>query len=149
MERFVAPVAFEHSHPDALAVYCSDGRFTNAVEALLAKLGYPRLDTLTIPGGPGLLDLTTADIALVETVRGSTSFLIAGHKIQHVVLIAHEGCGYYRNRLPYESPDSMLRRQLADLRGAERWARGTHGKIEVDKFYARVQSGRVHFDPIE
>ena len=45
---------YDAAYPDALAVYCSDGRFTRAVDELLAKLGHPRLDTLTIPGGPGL-----------------------------------------------------------------------------------------------
>jgi hypothetical protein len=149
MPRNAPAVPFHPSHPDALAVYCSDGRFTRAVEALLEELGYARLDTLTIPGGPGLLDLTSADHGVVETVRTSVSFLVTGHEIAHVVLIAHEGCGYYRARLRYESPDSMVRRQLADLRGAERWLRGTHGKLEVGKFYARVAEGRVHFDPVE
>ena len=51
MDSFSPRMRFEATHPEALAVYCSDGRFTDAVEELLHHLGYTRLDTLTLPGG--------------------------------------------------------------------------------------------------
>jgi hypothetical protein len=148
MSEFIASGPFEQAHPNALAVYCSDGRFTDAVEQLVHKLGFPRLDTLTIPGGPGLLELTSGPMAAVETVRTAVSFLIDGHKIEHAVLIAHSGCGYYRNRFAYDSPESMLRRQLADLNAAERYVRSARPGIEVSKFYAKVQHGQVAFEAI-
>jgi hypothetical protein len=149
MPRFVSRTPFDPSHPDALAVYCSDGRFTRAVEDLLSSLGYPRLDTLTIAGGPGLLEITSATLSSLEATRSSVSFLITGHKIQHVVLVAHAGCGYYRAHFPYESPEAVLRRQLADLRGAARWIRDSHGNLEVTKFYARPGNEGVEFEPVE
>lgn len=149
MSRITPKVPFEASHPDALAVYCSDGRFTQSVEALLAELGYPRLDTLTIPGGPALLEHTSATLAGVETSRTAVQFLITGHHIAHVVLVAHESCGYYKARLPYDSVESMLRRQIADLRAAERWIRGDNPKVDVMKFYAWRTPTAVEFEPIE
>lgn len=39
---YVSKEKFEASHPDALAVYCSDGRFTDAVEELLHSM--PQVD---------------------------------------------------------------------------------------------------------
>jgi len=56
--RFVASERFRPSHPSALAVYCSDGRFTRAVEQLLESKGCARVDTLTMPGGPALFSQT-------------------------------------------------------------------------------------------
>jgi hypothetical protein len=140
---------YEEKHPDALAVYCSDGRFTGAVEYLAHSLGISRFDTLTIPGGPGLLELTSGTSAAVETVRTAVGFLAVGHNIAHAVLIAHEGCGYYRNRFAYESPPAMLRRQLSDLNAAGRFVATTRAGIVVTKFYARVVAGHVLFEPVE
>jgi hypothetical protein len=149
MSQSRSRLAYQTEHPDALAVYCSDGRFTEAVEALLHALGYPRLDTLTIPGGPALLELTSGGFSAVETVRASTSFLIRGHAIKHVSLLAHQGCGYYRTRFAHDSPEYMLRRQMSDLRAAARWTASTHPGVQVESYYARVEDGVVVFDPVD
>lgn len=146
-----ARLPFDASHPHALALYCSDGRFTDAVEALLRKLGYPRLDTLTIPGGPALLEMLSSDFASLTVARKSLSFLVAAHHIQNVVLIAHQGCGYYRARFSYEAPEAIERRQLLDLRSAEKWVRTNHPSTDVAKFYARTGAdgdgkGQVWFE---
>ncbi len=137
---------FDATHPDALALYCSDGRFTDAVEALLRKLGYPRLDTLTIPGGPALLEMLSSDSASLIALRKSLSFLVVAHHIKHVVLIAHEGCGYYKSRFSYESKDAIEKRQLKDLSSAEGWLQKHHPTAEVAKYYARVHAARVSFE---
>lgn len=143
--QFRAPVPFEERHPDALALYCSDGRFTEAVESLLRELGFPRLDTLTIPGGPANLSIATASLGTFDVVRHALSFLVVGHSIAHIVLVAHEGCGYYRARHPYESPEAMHRRQFNDLEAAAKWIRGEHPKVNVYKFLAR-RGDQVTFD---
>jgi hypothetical protein len=150
--------SFDASHPDALALYCSDGRFTDAVEALLRGLGYPRLDTLTIPGGPALLEMLSTDHSSLTALRKSLSFLVVAHKIKHVVLIAHEGCGYYRSRFSYESKEAIQKRQLSDLRSAEAWIQARHPDAEVATYYARTtrsvlpdggHASRVHFERTE
>ncbi|MFO0603355.1 MAG: carbonic anhydrase [Polyangiales bacterium] len=148
MTTFRARSSFEATHPDALAMYCSDGRFTESVEELLRELGFPRLDTLTLPGGPGLVELTSAPSAAIETARQALTFLIKGHRISRVVLIAHEGCGYYKSRFAYDSPDYSLRRQLADLRAAERWVQREHQGVTASSYFARVEDGHVVFEPV-
>ena len=60
-------VPFDASHPKALAIYCSDGRFTSAVEVLLEAVGHDRLDTMTLPGGPALLCTSAANLSEVDT----------------------------------------------------------------------------------
>jgi hypothetical protein len=136
-----------------LALWCSDGRFTRAVEELLDSLGQPRLDTMTFPGGPALLAMTSSTLASVDNAREAASFLIKAHSIREVVLVAHEGCGYYRARYRYESSEAMQRRQLADLRSAARWVSGTHSGVMARCFFAAVAttpSGpRVTFSPVE
>jgi hypothetical protein len=46
------------------------------------------------PGCPALFEVATADFSGVETVRVAATFLVRGHSIKHVVLLAHGGCGY-------------------------------------------------------
>ena len=112
--------AFDASHPNALAVYCSDGRFTRAVEALLRKLGHDRLDTMTLPGGPALLSTSGAGLSEVDTFTRAAHFLIEGHHIGHAVLVAHEGCGYYRNRYARMAGPQIERLQREHLGVAAR-----------------------------
>ena len=95
---FTTTSGFDAEHPSTLALYCSDGRYTHPVEELLDHLGHARLDTLTLPGGPGLLSLTAAGFVELDATKRSASFLITGHRIRDVFLIAHAGCGYYRAR---------------------------------------------------
>lgn len=144
----LSKIAFQPQHPNALAMYCSDGRFTDAVEELLHGLGHGRLDTLTIPGGPALLDLTSSALGAVDMMRAAATFLIRGHAITQVVLLGHHGCGYYRDRFPYESPEAMHRRQLDDLRQAARWLAGAHDGLAVKTYFAVPEGGHVRFDEL-
>ena len=140
---------FDPSHPTALAMYCSDGRFTGAVEELLRQLGHPRLDTLTIPGGPGLLNHRTSGFCDCDTFSYAAEFLIREHHLGVVVLLAHAGCGYYARKLPDLSPDQISRRQLADLRIAWTALADTHPHLRIEAYVATPDRGRVQFVPVE
>jgi hypothetical protein len=137
---------FDPSHPDALAVYCSDGRFTRAVEALVRQLGHDRLDTMTLPGGPALLCTAGANLSEVDTFTRAAHFLIEGHHIGHTVLVAHEGCGYYRNRYARMAAPQIERLQHEHLTAAARVLVRRHPELQVQRFYARVTDGRVVFE---
>lgn len=145
----VSRATFDAEHPSSLAVYCSDGRYTDAVEELLHHLGHPRLDTLTIPGGAALLELTSASTAAAATARDAVEFLITGHHLGAVVLVAHAGCGYYRARFGHDSPASVERRQLSDLRSAARWLVSQHRGLDVHRYFARPAGARVTFEPVD
>ena len=84
-KRFVSPSSYDPSYPTALAVWCSDGRFTKAVEDLLCGDGETRFDTLTLPGGPALFTGRSASPSDLDTTTTSAEFLISAHKITHVV----------------------------------------------------------------
>ena len=149
MSVITARARFDAAYPDALALYCSDGRFTDAIEELLRGLGFPRLDTLTLPGGPALMEITSSTLAANEVARSALSFLVTAHHIEHVVLVAHASCGYYKHWFADESPEAMLRRQYADLRGAARWVYAQHPKVQVSAFYARPEGEVVAFEAVE
>jgi len=148
-QGFAATVPFAEEHPQALAVYCSDGRFTEAVEELLASLGDRRIDTLTIPGGAALLHFWSAGHAEAETVRQAASFLIEAHRITRVVLVAHAGCGYYRRRHPALDDRAMADRQAMDLRRAASWLAGRHRGLNVAAYFAQPHVRHVAFLPVE
>ena len=140
---------FESSYPTALAVYCSDGRFTNSVDELLAKLGHPRLDTLTIPGGPGLLNHRTSGYGDCDTFSRSAEFLIRAHHIATVVLLAHEKCGFYARQFPDLSPEQIRERQIFDLRLAMRELSETHPRLHVEAYLAVPTGDHVRFDRVD
>jgi len=146
LDAFTARTAYVADHPHALAFYCSDGRFTEPVEELLRELGHARLDTLTMPGGPGLLAMRTAKFADLDAARRGASFLITAHAIREVVLIAHQGCGYYRTRMTGRAPADIEQAQLADLDTCARELQRAHPLLVAHRFYARVDGGRVRFE---
>lgn len=149
-KRFVSPSRYDPEHPTSLAVWCSDGRFTKAVEDLLRGDGMARFDTLTLPGGPALFTGRSASPSDLDTMTTSAEFLISAHKVTHVVLIAHENCGYYRRLMgPAATEDAIKARQEADILRAEVALLKLHPGIQVDGWYATVSSGKVAFDPLE
>jgi len=145
---FTTKSTFRADHPPALALYCSDGRYTGPVEELLLHLGHERLDTLTLPGGPGLLSMSSAAFVELDATKRGASFLIAGHGIRDVFLIAHEGCGYYRSRNPRKDPAAIARIQREDLRAAAGTIETSHANVATHLYYARPHDGRVTFDPV-
>ncbi|MBI3725172.1 hypothetical protein HY251_14665 [bacterium] len=147
-ERFVAEAPFDPEYPRALAIYCSDGRFTDAVEELLERSGHERLDTLTLPGGSALLDFWTASWSEREAMTHALSFLVEKHGIERVVLIAHAGCGFYREHFRHEPAYLLRERQERDLRLAARLVREAHPELEVDLYFAEPVNGRVAFERV-
>jgi carbonic anhydrase len=148
-ESFVTERAFDASHPPALAVYCSDGRFTASVEELLRGLGHPRLDTLTIPGGPGLLNHRTSGYTDCDTCTRAAEFLIREHHITVVVLLAHAGCGYYARKYPDLTLDQIRERQIGDLRHAWTELSDAHPRLSIQAYLAVPEAGRVRFDSVD
>ena len=139
---------FDAAHPEALAVYCSDGRLTLAVEDLCEDLGHERFDTVTLPGGPALLVPAPADLSEVHVFSRATRFLIEGHGIKHVILLAHEGCGFYRSRCGSLADAAIHKMQLAHLLAAREVLLRQHPDLAVACYYARNEGGVITFDEV-
>jgi len=146
VSTFVANTPYRASYPTALAVYCSDGRFTEAVEELLRHLGHQRLDTLTLPGGPGLLNPWASSVLEAQHVRHSAEMLIKNHGITEVVLLAHAGCGHYKALCPGLAPAEIKRRQLADLAVAANAL--DSDSVKVHRYWLEPDGERVKFERV-
>lgn len=137
---------FDAAYPSAGAVYCSDGRFTKYVEAVLQKIGHDRLDVLSIPGGPALLSQNWATKFFeVETVREGLLFLVDRHHLKTVVLIAHQDCGFYREKYGAASREEIRKAQEADLLSAKNVLTKAREGLTVHVLYAQVSGDVVTF----
>ena len=151
-----SPPVFESSEPfdtnriRAAAVYCSDGRFGEQFDELLhSHLRLPRYDRLAVPGGAACLARHFATFREEEGVIEQLRFLINVHEIERVVLIAHEGCAFYGERLKV-SPLQLETQQREDLRKAVRQVRVLSKSVLVEAYFARVSfEGRVQFQEAE
>lgn len=148
MPSFAAKVPFDPVHPKALAIYCSDGRFTTAVEELLAAEGHSRLDVLCVPGGPGLFNLFSTGFVEREAARNAAHFLIEGHKIRELFLIAHHGCGWYQSKMPHQEAGKIGAAQAQDLRVASELFLERYPSLTVRRYLAQVKAERVHFHEV-
>ena len=140
---------FDENRVGAAAVYCSDGRYGEHFDDFLHNaLKLPRYDRLALPGGAACLAghclAFREEEALVEQVR----FLIKAHGIDRVVLIAHQDCAFYTERL-HVSPQQLESQQREDMEAAVRRVRSFAHGLTVDAFFARKQpDGTIQFEPM-
>src|SRR5688572_900772 len=95
----------------AAAIYCSDGRFgIHCDDFLINSLQLPRYDRLVVPGGPANLAGHLIAYREADALAQQLTFLIEAHGLKRVVLIGHEGCAFYTQRLCV-SPRDLLEKQ--------------------------------------
>lgn len=146
------PVTFVSTEPwreqriGAAAVYCSDGRWGDAVDELCHRcLGIPAYDRFAVPGGPGWLNERAPGLgSLAWTARDQLEFLVSAHKLERIVLITHWGCAFYAHRLAgageLPAPERTVDAQMADVRNARGTLRRWFGPIRVEGYLA-MRSG--------
>ena len=135
-----------------LVIACADGRWRDHIEDFATKgldigAGY---DLLMVPGGAeplALADLVPKDF---NFLRRRLDMLVSSHGIRRIVLIAHENCGWYRQRKLGPITIDLRARQLADLRQARARLAGWFGDVTVDTYFARLDGTppRVMFDTV-
>lgn len=133
----------------AAAVYCSDGRLGAAFDDFLQSgLLLPRYDRLAVPGGAACLSGHFETWKEEEAAINQIRFLVEVHGLRRVVLIAHEGCAFYTERLRV-SKVGLLERQREDLAKAVRRVRELQRDLEVEAYFARLDSDAVRFEHLE
>lgn len=147
---YSSAVPFSTQRIRAAAVYCSDGRFGEQVDDLLhTALQLPRYDRLAVPGGGACLASHFVTYRESEGVLAQLRFLIDVHALERVVLIAHENCAYYTERL-HISPLQLESRQREDIRRAVRRVQSLSSGLAVDAFFARIRrDATIQFEPVE
>ncbi len=146
---YQSSVPFDPQRIRTLAVYCSDGRFGEQVDDLLQNaLQLPRYDRLALPGGGACLAGHFSTYREEEAALAQLRFLVEAHDLQRVVLIAHEDCAYYTERL-HISHLQLETRQHEDLAQAVSRVRGLAHGLTVAAYFARKQGGRICFEPLD
>ena len=147
---FESSVRFNSNRIRAAAVYCSDGRYGDQCDELMqTALELPRYDRLAVPGGAACLAGHFLTYREEEGVVEQLRFLVQVHGLERVVLIAHEDCAFYTQRLKV-SPLQLESQQLEDMRKSITRVRSIGPHINIDAFIARkTQQGTVEFQCIE
>lgn len=143
---YTSSLPFETERIMAVAVYCSDGRFGDHLDAFLHEhLQLPRYDRLALPGGAAWLSRkSSTSISHHGLVSDQFDFLVRAHGLRRAVLIAHHGCAYYATRYPGDA-DSLLEVQIQDLKDVSDRLRHRYNTLEVECYLARADGDRVRF----
>lgn len=143
---YASPVPFDHQRIQAAAVYCSDGRFGQQFDDLMVSgLNLPRYDRLAVPGGPACLASHFQTYREEQAIAEQLRFLVDVHQLRQVILIAHENCAFYSNRLRV-SPLQLESKQRDDMRKAVDRVRSIRADIVVDAWFARLLGDEVQFE---
>jgi hypothetical protein len=147
---YESSVRFDPHRIRAAAVYCSDGRFGDQFDDLLQNaLNLPRYDRLAIPGGSACLARHFATYREDEGVFEQLRFLVDVHGLERVVLIAHENCAFYSERLKI-SALQLESQQRDDIRKAAERVRSLSKTLRVDAFFARKhRADRIQFEHVK
>lgn len=144
---YAAHTPFDANRVGAAAVYCSDGRFGEQMDEFLHEgLDLPRYDRVAIPGGAACLaGRTTSPFWQKTALEEQLSFLIREHGLRQVILIAHDGCAFYKDLWP-GGWRAVEQQQAHDLRTAAAAIRFWNTEVEIEAYFARKSKGRVVFE---
>ena len=146
---FTSSQPFDAQRIRAAAVYCSDGRFGEQCDDLLHNgLHLPRYDRLAVPGGAACLAGHFAAYREGETVITQLRFLVEVHRLERVILIAHENCAFYGERLSVR-PLQLEWQQKEDMKAAIRRVRSLSERLAISVYFARIHGDRIQFEALE
>ena len=142
---FTSRLPFDERRVQAAAIYCSDGRFGEQMDEFLhAGLHLPRYDRVAAPGGAACLAGHAMTYYEQTAMESEVEFLVREHGLRRIVLIAHDGCAFYKSL--GHGPASIEEQQAIDLRKAvERitlWQPG----LEIEAYFARKVDGNIVFE---
>ena len=146
---FRSSVLFDANRVGAAAVYCSDGRFGDQCDDLLHRgLELPRYDRLALPGGPACLAASFPVYHEEQSVIEQLRFLVKVHLLERVILIAHQDCAFYTERL-HISLEQLEAQQCEDLRRASQRIESLFEHLRVSAYFARkLPDGQIEFESL-
>jgi hypothetical protein len=145
---YTSSVAYESKRIHAAAVYCSDGRVGEQFDDFLQNgLGLPRYDRVALPGGPACIAGHQQASLEEQGVMDELQFLAEVHGLKRVVLIAHQACAFYTQRLELVEPRLEMV-QRADLVRAAAFVHRVTGIERIEGFFARLEGSKVRFEPV-
>lgn len=146
---FTSGIEYNPARIHAAAIYCSDGRVGEHFDDFLQNgLGLPRYDRVALPGGPACLAGHQQAHLEEQGVVDELKFLVEVHSLSRVVLIAHDSCAFYTNRLSLTPPRLELM-QRADLVRAAAFVHRVTGLDRIEAYFARRAEGKISFERVE
>ena len=147
--EYESAVPYHEARIRAAAIYCSDGRVGEHFDDFLQNgLSLPRYDRVALPGGPACLAGHEQAHLEEDGVVDELKFLVEVHQLERVVLIAHDNCAFYVERLDLRDRRLELV-QRADLVRAAAYVRRVTGLDTISAYFARRAEDRVRFERVE
>lgn len=146
---YKSSLRYDSSRIHAAAMYCSDGRLGEHFDDFLQNgLSLPRYDRLCLPGGAACIAGHQQATLEEQGVVDELQFLVQVHKLKRIVLIAHQGCAFYVNRLELKEPRLELV-QKADLVRAAAFVHRVTSLANIEAYFARFDGADIHFEPVQ
>ena len=145
---FLSEARREDGAPDALVLHCSDHRFQSGFREFLAEgLGLSSYALIAIPGGGHFLSMEYLFPKLAKTGLESMSFHIKRAKPHRVILIGHDDCRFFKERLEFYFPEGDLKKkQTANLRKARAIVLERFPGLPVELFFVEADpAGSLQF----
>lgn len=121
----------------ALVVHCSDYRFVGqCAQFLHTTLGLPDYDLIAVPGGALSLAPAPQLPKMQWALARWLGFLVHAHRLDRLILIAHEDCRWYLNVFGPGADVPRLQRQ--DLAAAREHLRGMYPQMRLESYYAHL-----------
>ena len=137
--------------PEALVVHCSDHRFQAGFREFLTEgLGLSSYALISTPGGGHVLTLENVLPKVARVGRQSMAFHVGRARPRRIVLVGHDDCLFFRDRVELflRGPD-LAAKQAANLRRARAIAAERFPGLPVDLFFARARAdGSLEFTAI-
>jgi hypothetical protein len=138
MSRYTSHIPWSNQYSATLLIACSDGRLEVYLENFCKEyLRSGSYDRFLVPGGIAGLQILSECFYADQT---RITLLVTHHAIRQIICVAHEDCGYYRERYP--GVHDLLPRQLEDLRRAGESLRYWFAGVSVELVYARLTQDR-------
>ena len=143
---FVAKTPWSAERPDTLVVCCSDGRWHAPIIEFVHSEACQRADLYAVPGGPAVLDGWNSTFDEARAFGEGMRLFSKYHDLEHVWLIAHEGCAFYLEKHAHLDAEAIRRRQIEDLARARALLLERHSQFDVRLIYASRKEDTVRFE---
>lgn len=137
--------------PEALVVHCSDHRFQQGFREFLTRgLGLATYALIATPGGGHFLTLENVLPKVAKVGRQSMAFHVHRARPRRVVLVGHEDCLFFRERVELFLPGiDTNAKQAANLRRARTIAGEVFPGLPVELYFAHaLADGSLEFAAI-
>jgi hypothetical protein len=148
---YESTLPWDPQRPDTVVITCVDGRWYRHFQEFARvrlEAGHTT-DFLAVPGGVEPMTLADRVPKDFNFFRRRLQSLIEAHGTERIVIIAHQDCAWYRERMPDAPAPDVRARQVADLRRAASLLRGLFDGIVIETYFACLSGGnpaKVVFD---